>query len=184
MNKELSEMDYLHQIVTLEGKLATCRRKSDRQHLIKELKEWKTNYTIYCSNIDIVQSRPSDYDYITAKVFHLDVNYHPFMTLTDHTEVEYSDIYKDLGEDKITVRYTRTHELGKRYDWMECVIPDGTMKIREGFSREEADEQYKRLLQMQDMIFEIANEGGYREIPYSEEEAKTWTRLKEGGVEV
>lgn len=83
--------------------------------------------------------------------------YH-FMTLPDNTEVVYSNIFKQNEKECVKVYYERWSEERNAFDSMECILPNGQMQNIVGFTTDEANYQYEKLIQMIDIVMESARE--------------------------
>jgi hypothetical protein len=82
---------------------------------------------------------------------------YPYMTLSDGTEVTYSEIRKnDNNEEQVLVYYERWNDKHNAFDSMECLLPDGKMSKIIGFSDEEVNKHYSRLKKLEPIIFDCA----------------------------
>ena len=83
---------------------------------------------------------------------------YPFLSLSDGTEIVYSDLKQKDIKNYVIVKFERWNEKRDDFDSMECELPNGNMKKIIGFTDEEVKHYHKKMIHLQDMILECSKE--------------------------
>ena len=83
---------------------------------------------------------------------------YPFISLSDGTEIVYSDLHDHDGKKNVLVKFERWNDQRDDFDSMECLLPNGKMSNVIGFSEQEVGYHHDKIIMLQDMIIECSKE--------------------------
>mgnify|MGYP005770008493 CR=1 FL=1 len=83
---------------------------------------------------------------------------YPYMTLSDGTEINHSQLLKKKEQEIVEVHFERPTEDG--FDSARCILPQYEWKFNEGYSKEEIQEFEEFLHRNAHLIFKFAGSGG------------------------
>ena len=85
---------------------------------------------------------------------------HPYMTLSDETEIVHSQLIEDKGIKKVIVNFERPTDNG--FDSARCELPEYKWTEKEGYSDEEIAFFEKLLHSNAHLLYKYAANGGIK----------------------